>query len=161
MTPVFSSPAGRIDVAALSDVVELAANMRPEDVRELRATTPEGTSVEAVLGYNIGVSRRAYTVRTSDGRLMACLGVAPDGRGNGAVWMHGTTAMDARPRAFARHTRMVKGWLHSEYSVLWNWADTRNSVHLRWLGWAGFVFLEKSTAPSNDGTEFIKFISVR
>jgi len=154
---IYSSPAGTIRKADLADVEELAANLRPEDIREIASTTAAGYDLQAVLAFNVGISTAAFTIRDSEDRIMALVGAAPAGDRTGSVWMHGTNRMARHPVAFARHTPLVVNLLHSRYPVLRNWADCRNAVHLKWLQWAGFRFLQVSTTFSNDGTPFVEF----
>lgn len=154
---IFSSPAGSIRKADLKDVEELAANLRPEDIREIASTTAPGYSLDAILAFNVGASTEAYTVLDQSGGIMAMLGVAPAGDRTGSVWMHGSHLMSEHPVAFARHTPLVVDLLHRRYPILRNWADCRNKVHLKWLRWAGFRFIQVSTTFSNDGTPFVEF----
>lgn len=131
--------------------------MRHEDIREIRSTGASET-LEEVVAYNIGASIEALTVRdTETNRLIAIVGVAPCGDGAGSIWMHGTSLMVKHPVSFVRRTPAILKHLHRHYPLLTNWADLRNTVHVKWLRWAGFRFLRTSTTFSNDGSPFVEF----
>lgn len=155
---IITSSAAYVRKAKLEDIQELVPNLRPEDIREIRSTTPADHTLESVLAFNMGASSAAYAiVDLQSGKLIALFGAAPAGDGTGSVWMHGTDLMKTRRMTILKHSRKAVQLLHAHYPILRNWADTRNKVHLDWLRFAGFRFLGTSTSISNDGTPFVEF----
>ena len=143
--------------STFQDVQELAANMRLADVREIRSTTLNMDSIEQLVAFNVGASTAAFTALTDDGSVMAMGGVAPAGDGTGSVWLHGTDLMDSHRISLGRASPALVDLLHAHYSILTNWADTRNTAHINWLRWTGFRFLRTSKTFAHDGTPFVEF----
>lgn len=144
--------------ADLRDAALIAPHLRPEDRREMASTHPAPVDFVAVLARAIGASTSAFTAFDRETGHPVCVGgVAPRGDGSGSVWMFGTVWMRGRAIALARVTPSCIKRLHSDYRMLTNWADTRNTLHINWLRWAGFRFLRTSAACALDGSPFVEF----
>lgn len=155
---IYESSVGYVRPAELKDAIDLAANLRPEDIREMRSTMDEEHSLEAVLIFNIAASTQSYTaVDHETGRVIVMFGVAPAGDGSGSIWLHGSDLMHRHSVSFLRQSKRYVEALHRDYPLLSNWADLRNEVHINWLRWLGFRFLRTSTTFSNDGSPFVEF----
>lgn len=130
---------GLVLPTTLADISELEANIRPEDRREAEEVglCPVLHSIAACAFE----SRPCYTIKSLSGQLGGILGAIPDGRGGGMVWMLGTTLIERHSIAFLRGSREVLADLHARYPLLYNRADARNEVHLKWLRWLGFSFI--------------------
>ena len=143
--------------ADLSDVSDLVRNLRPEDHREI-ASTQGDVDHASLFAYAIGVSTSAFTaIEAASGRVVCMGGVGPRGDGTGSVWLHGTPLMRTHALSLARMTPEAVKLLHRDFRILSNWADTRNTLHIRWLQWAGFRFLRTTTTHSLDGSPFVEF----
>ena len=113
---------------------EVASNLLPEDFREVvdgYGVDPiEAIPQEALKGFCI-----SFTV--PDGRTAGLAGIGD----NGAIWMLCTPAIHDYPVLFARQ---AKRFIDSRTeSILWNYVDKRNKVHLRLLKFLGFDFHEE------------------
>jgi hypothetical protein len=57
------------------------------------------------------------------------------------IWMVATERLRERPLQFIREARETLGrWAVSARGPLWNFVDSRNALHIRWLKWMGAVF---------------------
>ena len=149
-----------IHLASPEDVDEVAADLRPEDFREV----VEGWGMEptTVLPF---ITSEGHTVsfQAPDGRIAGLAGIQDDGR----VWMLCTNVIDEYPIHFIRE---AKRFIDSrEDPILWNVVDKRNTLHLKLLKHLNFKFLREvewgpnkltfiefcrvqpSSSPSNDG----------
>lgn len=132
MTPAPSASDAYVDLVAEGDWEHVADNMRDADRREVAAL---GSTPAKALKGSVALSQIAFTIRHGDepvGLFGACT--------QGAVWMLGTPKIQTIRFRFLRQSRPWVNILHSASPVLWNWADARNDLHIRWLKWLGFRF---------------------
>ena len=139
-----------IHLASPEDVDEVAANLRPEDFREV----VEGWGMEptTVLPF---IASEGHTVsfQAPDGRIAGLAGIQDDGR----VWMLCTNVIDEYPIHFIRE---AKRFIDSrEDPILWNVVDKRNTLHLKLLKHLKFKFLREVEWGPNKLT-FIEFCRV-
>jgi hypothetical protein len=76
----------------------------------------------------------------------------------GAIWLLASDDIHRIRFSFLRESRKVIDFLNQKYPKLWNYVDSRNQLHLRWLKWCGFIFLRKVNYGVNQKPfyEFIK-----
>jgi hypothetical protein len=118
--------------------------LRPEDRREVEEIGGRPALHHFLLG--VLISEPSLTLRDLNGDLVGIAGVVPDIRGNGVIWMSGTTLVESRKTAFLRGSRHVLAEFHRRYDTLYNICDARNEVHVKWLRWLGFSLLHKYPA---------------
>ena len=131
--------------------LEVASNLRPEDLREV----VEGHGLDPMILLPMAAQERSAVYFTvPDGKTAGLAGV---GKG-GVIWMLCTPDIQRYPITFARE---AKRYVDSrEEPLLWNIVDCRNTVHLKLLSFLGFKFLRKLRhGPYN--LEFIEFCRVR
>ena len=131
--------------------LEVASNLRPEDLREV----VEGHGLDPMILLPMAAQERSAVYFTvPDGKTAGLAGV---GKG-GVIWMLCTPDIQRYPITFARE---AKRYVDSrEEPLLWNIVDCRNTVHLKLLRFLGFKFLRKLRhGPYN--LEFIEFCRVR
>ena len=125
----------------------MASNLRPDDLREVT----EGHGLVPTIHIPLG-SLKGFCVyfTVPDGRTAGLAGIEGDGR----IWMLCTPAIHDFPITF---TREAKRFIDSRSeSILWNFADKRNTVHLKLLKHLGFEFLEEIPFGPNQ-LPFIRF----
>lgn len=140
----------------------IAADLRPSDRDEVRATNPLPTigDPDAVLVLMMSVmqSEDAWVITNND-EPFCVFGAAPDGLGHGIVWMMATTGLDD-PRAklaFIRATKpAVDIWL-TIWPRVWNHIDARNAASLQWLLWAGFEIEDVDLTHGRERRPFYLF----
>ena len=131
----------------LEAAYHVAKNLREEDRREVE----EGHGVDPIIAIPLG-SLKGFCVyfTVPDGRIAGLAGIEEDGR----IWMLCTPAILDFPLTFAREAkRFIE---NRKESVLWNYVDKRNTVHIKLLKFLGFTFLEEVPFGPNELT-FIKF----
>ena len=95
------------------------------------------------------------------GRPMGMWGVVPQEEGVGRIWLLGTDEMVDDPANRLRFLREAKGYLAKvgeRYQVLFNCADARNVVHVKWLRWMGFTFIAQHPNYGAEGRAFLEFV---
>ena len=125
----------------------MASNLRQEDLREV----VEGHGLQPTIAIPLA-SLEGFCVHFTvpDGRIAGLAGVGDDGK----VWMLTTSAILDFPVTFARES---KRFIESRTeSVLWNYVDKRNTVHIKLLKFLGFNFLEEVPFGPNQ-LPFIRF----
>lgn len=75
--------------------------------------------------------------------MLGILGVVPVGLSGGAIALSGTPLLEQKRTCFLRGTLDVLAELEKSYDTLFNVCDARNTVHHRWLKWAGFKFIRR------------------
>lgn len=116
----------------------LARRLREADRNELCAISDEDPEYTLFQGIRSSVPCRAVVDHLD--KPVALFGVNPDGPDSetGLVWLLGTDELSRYSYVFLRHCLRELEDLHRHYSLLWNFVDARNHLHLRWLMWAGF-----------------------
>ncbi|RUT88015.1 MULTISPECIES: hypothetical protein [unclassified Mesorhizobium] len=141
------TPHGLVTASTAADARELDRLLRPEDRREVEELGGRPALQHFLLG--VLMSEPSFTLRDHDGSLVGIAGVVPDLRGNGVVWMSGTTLVESRKMAFLRGSRDVLAEFHRRFDTLYNICDARNEVHVKWLRWLGFTLLHKYECGPN------------
>jgi hypothetical protein len=73
------------------------------------------------------------------------------------VWLVGTDDLITHSTTFLRHSRQWLATMHEHYRLLYNVIDARNEVHLRWLEWLGFEFIQDVPRYGVERRKFILF----
>ena len=136
-----------IHPCTLEAAYQVATSLRQEDLREV----VEGHGLQPTVAIPLN-SLRGFCVHFTvpDGRIAGLAGIEDDGR----VWMLTTPAILDFPVTFARE---AKRFIESRTeSVLWNYVDKRNTVHIKLLKFLGFTFLEEVPFGPNQ-LPFIRF----
>lgn len=140
------------------DVQLVADTMRQEDVAEVLAQS--GFTPLQALMHCILHSKPCHSMISRHGHVMGMWGVVPVNEMSGRIWMLGTQGMvDDRQdrRQFLREARRILPQLHARYPVLFNHVDARNQIHIRWLRWMGFTFIQEHPNYGPEGRLFFEF----
>lgn len=121
---------------------ELAQKIRQADRDEVRASHGI-TDMEECLLNCMKYSSEAWAW-VVDGRPIAAFGIAPGSflTREGIPWMLATDALYAHKYAFMKYAMIILHYWMTEWNVLTNWVDARNTRSIRWLKKLGFVFHE-------------------
>lgn len=141
-----SRPVVEITPPRAGDAAELAANLRQQDIDELKAAGDRDplASIEEASGN----SRLAWTARV-DGKLACMFGA----RGytllgaTGVPWMLGTDELLRHRRALVRLTPRYIGAMLAAYPRLVNAVHDRNTVSKEWLRRLGFTIYAPQPVP--------------
>lgn len=139
-----------------ADVTELVANLRDQDVDELRAAGYEDFA--SIITESLARSDWAVTA-TVDGRLACIFGVSAAGTllsAYGVPWMLGTSLVATNRRALARLAPRYIHEMLQAYPTLRNLVHADNTVALGWLRHVGFTIGPVVPHP-NTGAPFHVF----
>ena len=143
----------------VKDILPVANKMRQEDADEVRAGSGQ-TPAEALL-YCFFKGDPCMTMVGRRGRPMGMWGVVPQEEDLGRIWLLGTDEMVDDPINRLRFLREARGYLAEvggRYRVLFNYADARNAIHVKWLRWMGFTFIAEHPNYGHEGRSFLEFV---
>lgn len=136
-----------IHPATVEAAIEVASNLRPDDLREVT----EGHGYDPMVVLPEAISQGlcvSFTV--PNGKTAGLAGI----HDNGAIWMLCTPAIHEYPLTFARE---AKRFIDSRKEpILHNIVDARNTVHIKLLKFLGFKFIRVINHGPNN-LPFIEF----
>jgi hypothetical protein len=126
----------------MDDAAVLGAILRAADRLEIKAAL--GRDATELLREGIASSDPCWSVLSSRGALIALFGVVPDAERprSGMIWLLGSDELAGNRLAVLRSSRPWIARMHERYDHLWNYVDVRNHVHINWLRWCGFRFVQ-------------------
>jgi hypothetical protein len=145
--------------SVVSDAQFIARHMRPEDVREVEASS--GSTPEQALLAGLYHSDVCLTLHGEEPIAMMGVGASANPM-IGAIWMLSTPALEKHAVEFLRANKRtaVLDNFHRLYPVLWNHVDERNTKHLRWLRWLGFTFIMRHPFYGLQRRPFLEFVRI-
>lgn len=150
----------RWKLASEADVSDVVSRLRSEDIEECRAmwgVSP--ASFFAMHGYD---KQNTYVIFNSAGKAVALAGVSPTTvTGSAQIWMIATNDLLKHQMEFLRYSKPFIDEISAPYSILYNWVDARNEVHIKWLRWCGFIFIDKKPCWGAQGISFYEFLKVK
>ncbi len=147
--------------SVLQDIKIVGEDMRQSDIEELQAQSG-GKPKESLL-FCFFASTPCMTIVSRHGNPIGMWGVVPQGDIYGRIWMLGCDAMlqdSSDKRTFLKESKIELKKLHNKYPVLGNIVDARNSVHIRWLHWMGFTFINKLSDWGPESRPFYEFVRI-
>lgn len=120
------------------DVPKLAAEMRPEDAREVTST---GTTVMNSVWDGFTQSTPCFTAFGKHGEILAIWGVVPSENG-GSIWLLGSVHLEKYKKFFFKTSKQLLPVLLKVYPKLSNYMDDRNELHRVYLKALGAQFSE-------------------
>lgn len=140
------------------DVDALAPRLRQADIDEIRAAS--GLDPQTALILSRQVSSMCFTV-FGEGRQIAMFGVRPEENPSiGRIWMLGSDEIHDHRFGFLRRSKSWVDFLQDRYPILYNYIDARNSVHIRWLHWLGFSFINEEHSYGFEQRLFYQFVRI-
>ena len=133
------------------DLDRLVLCLRAADRRELKA---HGADAENALRQGFELSRPCYTIE-HESKAIGMFGVTPHPEipSMGLVWLLGSDEIaDIRTR-FLRESRKWLEEIGGDYDVLCNMVHEENELHIKWLRFLGFSFI-------NHNPPFIEFVRI-
>jgi len=128
-------------LTSLEDLKYLAPRLRYEDKREILASV--GMIPLDALLFSYSNSDLVFTIVSPKDEPVAIFGVGKLENGVGGVWLLATDNLKDIKFAFLKENKKVINFLNTKYKILWNFVDCRNSLHIKWLKWCGFKFINK------------------
>ena len=143
-------------VATEEDANYLAPILRQCDKDEIKAHS--NISAEDALIASIKLSELPLVV--VDHKPVAIFGVVPNGD-VGFVWLMATPDLQKIGFPFLRECMRVVQLFNDRYLVLSNFVDARNKLHIRWLKWCGFKFINKHKRYGVAQIPFYEFVRIK
>ncbi len=143
-----------IRLATEEDISYVAPRLRQADKEEVWAS---GSYLpEDALRASYRASEPCFAGVEQD-KPVALFGVAPVSSNVGAIWLLGTDAISNKiPISFLRWSRRFLPFLLEPYDMVCNQVHAKNTVHIKWLRWLGFTFINKiERGPYNE--QFYEF----
>lgn len=151
---------GYVRTANNADIPIIASDMRDADVAEVKASSgkdPEDALWNG-LTYDGGVTK---TICLPNGVPVGMYGVVPtDEPRAGVIWMLASNGIKHIHRQFLRESRGHITDLIRGYDLVFNFTDARNSVHHRWIKWAGFTIIKKHPNFGTEQRPFFEFARI-
>jgi hypothetical protein len=148
----------------VSDAQALAPNIREEDKLELRSIfTEEERSIADMLKESIELSIPAITVE-EDGKVIMIFGASDYGDPDcGLIWLLGT---DDIKRLWVPFLRQSHYWMNALFDIskkrlLFNRVCAKNELHVRWIKWLGFSFVQRLDNYGHLGLPFYEFCKLK
>lgn len=143
--------------ATRKDAVDLAKRLREADLREIQAVGR--SSAEEALLAGIASPDPCYVAVDEEGVPHVIFGTHPsDDPLLGFIWMMASDHLKTNWVQVLRETRPWLERMRGHYRILANAVYAENSVHIRWLRWAGFTFLREFEFNGRRFYEFAKMI---
>ncbi len=141
------------------DAEDLEPRLREADQREIQAAfgVPLTRTISHVVGGIL------CTICTDDDEVVGLFGAVPTCDLSAAVWLVGSDALTKPPlrRQFLVEGKQYLDALHRYRPLLWNYVDERNRVHIRWLQWMGFTFINRHPEYGVEKRPFLEFVKVK
>lgn len=140
------------------DALLMAPRMRQADIDEVRAAS----GLEPLEGLQRGIeaSVECYTAWIGNSPI-AIFGISEtDNKSIGCVWMLGTDIIKEHRIEFLRKSIEWRDEFQNTYSVLFNNIDARNTVHIKWLQWLGFTFINHFPEYGAELRPFYQFVRI-
>ena len=128
-------------LSTLEDIKYLAPRLRFEDKREILSNS--GLPPYEALYFSYKYSDISFTIVNTKNEPVAIFGINDAGNNVGAIWLLATDKLKDIQYSFLRENKKVIDFLNTKYKILWNFVDCRNSLHIKWLKWCGFKFINK------------------
>ncbi|NBP56836.1 hypothetical protein EBU71_09980 [bacterium] len=150
--------------AELEDAKRLAPNLREEDKLELRSVyTEEERSLEDIIKESIDLSIPALAVE-EDGNVIMVFGASDYGDPEcGLIWLLGS---DAIKRLWLPFLKQSHYWMNAMFNIskkrlLFNRVCAKNELHVRWIKWLGFTFVQRLDNYGHLGLPFYEFCKLK
>jgi len=128
-------------LTTLKDIKYLAPRLRYEDKREILSAVGLTPYQALLTGYIENVI--VFTIVNTKNEPVGIFGISDAGNNVGAIWLLATDKLKDIQYSFLRENKKVIDFLNTKYKILWNFVDCRNSLHIKWLKWCGFKFINK------------------
>ena len=144
------------------DIFQLENKLRKADKEELFKAT--GKDPKIVLRNSYILSTECFSIVCNckpKEKVIGVFGVVEHG-GNGIIWMVGSDLLVTKKHSkkFIRQTKKWVDSLNDRYPLLFNAVDKSNTVHIRWLKWSGFTFINEKPWGAF-GLPFIEFARIK
>lgn len=157
-TMLGSTMLGSVRPSVLHDCALIADNIREADRREILAMSGKEPLEAMVNGFLYSDNPRTVLVGDTPVAMFGSGEVEP---GVGMVWLLGTDGIHDVSLWFLRVSSYWLSQLYDEYALLFNYVDERNTVHIKWLKWLGFTFINRHEQFGVENRPFFEFVRIK
>lgn len=128
--------------ATEDDIKNIAPRLRQIDKDEIMASSgsvPEECLLRALNDFPALGTWAVYNNGTPEIIFGCTLSADPN---MGIPWMVSTDALAKAPREFIKKCKMWITGFQKQFPVLKNFVSAKNTLHIRWLKWCGFEFVQ-------------------
>lgn len=140
--------------ATLADAEYLAPRLRDEDIAEIYASSGRFALDAITRGLQAGPAWVAEDLLGPIGIYGACPTLDPS---VGSPWMLATPRLLKHQRQFVKDCPDAVARLQAPFRKMENMVDARNHVHVKWLAWCGFEFVQLVPRWGFQGLPFYHF----
>lgn len=150
---------GLIRKAKNGDGISLGPRLRSADLREIEAYSKDdpGMLIEDTIKI---YGSYTYTIEHK-GVPIGIFGVVPSTDTAGVIWMVGSEDIVRFKIPFLRNCRFWVEAFSELYPILFNVVSKANTLHIDWLKWLGFKFMQEHKEYGLNKEPFIEFIKVK
>lgn len=146
--------------ATVEDIEFLAPRLRQADKAECYAAF--GIEPLPIMKAGLVEGDETLTLVAPTGVPVGVLGVvASEIEGAGSIWLVASDDIHQYQMTFLRHSKPVLTVLEQNYLALHNYVDARNELHIKWLKWMGFTFINLHQHHGFKQLPFYEFIRIR
>lgn len=145
--------------AAEADIEWMASRLRKADEDEVIAGG--SPSILASLQEGLTLSDRLLVGVDEEDRPVVIFGRCPIDPLAYSIWLLATDDISKHRTSFLRQCRGFLNELHDGVPLLFNLVDERNTLHIQWLRWLGFIFLQRHERFGPEQRPFLEFVSYR
>jgi Protein of unknown function (DUF2833) len=156
---VFNYRTFSVRKATETDAIAIASELRKEDLIEMRSFHENvNPSVTLIEGVNLSTDQ-CWTILDTSQIPVAIFGVTPVIQGlYGAVWMLGTDRIRLISTEFLRKCLDWMPLLHKNHPLIGNVVFAGNKLHIKWLKYMGFSFINKYNKLGTMDLPFYEFV---
>ncbi len=145
--------------ATREDIEWMAPRLRKADHNEVLAGGSR--SVLAALEEGLKLSDKLLVGVDEEDKPVVIFGRCPFDPLAYTVWLLATDDIKRHQTSFLRNSRPYLADFHDGVPLLFNLVDERNTLHIQWLRWLGFIFLQRHPSLGPENRPFLEFVSYR
>lgn len=150
---------GVVRKAKAGDGTSLAPRLRKVDLKEVKACSTEDPA--KLLEDTIKIYGAFTYVIEVNGLVIGIFGVVPHSDIAGIIWMLGSDDIVKVKIPFLRNCKFWVEAFSDLYPILFNVVSKENELHISWLKWLGFKFINEYKEYGLNKEPFIEFIKVK
>ena len=121
------------------DILE-TLTLRKADANELKAATGLNNPLAALKSCVLHSTEWTEIGYDDETGVVHCLFGLSSAGGIGIPWMVASPLLRQHKKLFIRYSKKVITEMFSQFDILCNYVDSRNTLHIHWLKHMGFVF---------------------
>jgi hypothetical protein len=147
-----------IKVADERDAIRLAKNLREEDKQELKAYG--NLKYDEALKMGVAQSKIPLAIYDKEGKIVFMCGVRVINSSLGQIWLLASPRIEKLSIPFLRNCKAGIDLFTQDHKLLFNYVDVRNELHIKWLRWCGFTFINKHEEFGFEKRPFYEFVKI-